>query len=108
MLDLLGFILGSCLLMFIAGFTAFLCFGFVFLGCFEGEKFAPLKYTVTFFCGIVLIACVGLLGFHIYKAVNPPETVVKNGITYHLVDDSPEEKIKEYGHDYVIGGEKND
>lgn len=105
---MLAYVLASCLLMCISGFLAFLCFGFVFFGCFEGEKFAPLKYIGTFLCGIALIACIAHIGYHIYKAVNPPETVVKNGITYHLADDIPEEKITEYGHVYVIGGEEDE
>lgn len=108
MLAFLAFILASCLLMFISGFLAFLCFGFVFFGCFEGEKFAPLKYIVTFLCGIALIACIAYIGYHIYMAFNPPETIVENGITYYLADDIPEEKIIEYGHEYILRGDKND
>lgn len=105
---MLEFISGSCFLILLSGFGAFICFGSVLFGIFEGEKFAVLKNILLSLCGILFIGSIVYSGFRIYKSVNPPETIVENGITYHLADDIPEEKITEYGHEYILRGDKND
>lgn len=105
---MLEFISGSCFLMLLSGFGALICFGSVLFGIFDGEKFAVLKNILLSLCGIFFIGVIIYSGFRIYKSVNPPETIDINGITYHLADDIPEEKINEYGHEYILRGDKND
>lgn len=108
MLELIGFILSSFVVILLCGFLAFLCFGSIFTQVFEGESYSLLKYIVLFLCGIALIAVIVFACFQIRNAIDPPETIEKDGITYYLTEDKPKEKIEKYGHEYIMRGEKND